>query len=996
MAGSVPHTSSAKITFGRLGRIAAAAIAILALFPAGSAIAQLAPADRWYTLETEHFRVHFTKPLEAEARRGALNAEHAFARLATELVAPPGKVDLVIADNVDYVNGYASTFPSNRIVIFVNPPVDVNELRNYDDWSVLVITHELAHIFHLDRAGGIWRLGRSIFGRHPVLFPNVFQPAWVIEGLAVYYESRITGAGRLEGPGHYMIARAAAEAHRIPRLGELSRATTRFPGGETVYAYGGFVFDHLSRTRGPRSIADFIDVTSRSVFPLSLNGKAKRAFGITFENAWKQWSDSLVRMAPAMSPPLPGWRQLTTEGRYVSAPRWLGDTALVYSASTGREVTSAYTTSPAGRTKRIGRRNSVGPNVPLANGGILFSQLDYTDPFHIRNDLYVERAGRSTQLTKGARLTDPDARSDGSIVAVQATLGSTRIARVSSDGREIAPLTTGDANTQWAEPRWSPDGTRLAAVRLKRGGRSEIVVLDTAGGVIDVLLEDVAIVASPAWSEDGGTIFFTSTRSGLTQAYTIPSSGRAVATRLSSSSTGAFDPEPSPDSRSVAMLDFRFDGYHLGLAPLPDAHGENPDPIVSTLRPNCPTCRMVFKRGWAETTVVIGDTRRYSPWRSLLPRYWEPVFESSTENGSAFGAATSGYDIIGRHDYYVSASYNTRYGETHAFGAYSYGGLGRPYLHFTAEQAWEHFPLFNAARDEVGDLARQARTFGASAVFVRPKVRTFASFSAGGEIESRVHTTDPDTLLPRLPAIFGARRSYPSLFASGSWLNTSRPALAISREDGISVGATGRQRWQSGNGGGASRSIVGVMSAYRSLDLPGFAHHVIAIRGAAGAADERTITAFSAGGLSGGNLDVLAGVSVGDGARTFGIRGFPPSAEQGNRAFAGSLEYRAPVAAPSRRIPYIPIFFDRVSAAAFADAGRAYCPASADSTSVVCRSGNIDGPLLGSVGGELILDTAIQYDIPARLRAGLAVPVLNREAGRARSVSAYLTFGSSF
>nr|MBA3405136.1 hypothetical protein [Gemmatimonadaceae bacterium] len=50
----------------------------------------------------------------------------------------------------------------------------------------------------------------------------------------------------------------------------------------------------------------------------------------------------------------------------------------------------------------------------------------------------------------------------------------------------------------------------------------------------------------------------------------------------------------------------------------------------------------------------------------------------------------------------------------------------------------------------------------------------------------------------------------------------------------------------------------------------------------------------------------------------------------------------------------------------------------------------------GSVGGELNFDTAIQYDFPARLRTGVAVPVVNREAGRARAVSFYLTFGSSF
>ena len=301
-------------------RARAALTALLLIASPAVAGAQLAPNERWYTIETAHFRVHFTRPLTAEGRRGAVNAELAWAELSTELKHPRGKVDLVIADNFDYVNGYATPFPGNRIVIFAHPPTDAPELRNYDDWSRLVITHELTHIFHLDRADGLWRLGRYILGRHPALFPNQYQPAWLVEGLAVYYESRITGAGRLEGSEHYMLARAAAEAREVPRLGELSRATSRFPGGETVYAYGGLVLDYLSRTRGPDKIPKFVDETSRVIWPLSLNARAKRAFGISFENAWRDWRDSLVRASGTHSDPLIGWRQLTHEGRYVESP----------------------------------------------------------------------------------------------------------------------------------------------------------------------------------------------------------------------------------------------------------------------------------------------------------------------------------------------------------------------------------------------------------------------------------------------------------------------------------------------------------------------------------------------------------------------------------------------------------------------------------------------------------------------------------------------------
>lgn len=954
--------------------------------------AQLVPNAQWHTIETAHFRVHFPRELETEARRSASNAERAWMELATELKPPKGKVDLVVADNVDYVNGYASTFPANRIVIFAHPPVSSPELRNYDDWSRLVVTHELVHIFHLDRAEGLWKLGRTVFGRHPALFPNGYQPAWVIEGLAVYYESRITGAGRLEGSEHYMISRAAAEARRVPRIGELSRVTSRFPGGEVVYAYGGQIFDYLSRTRGPGTIPKFLDVSSRVLLPLSLNRKAKRAFGISFENAWRDWRDSLVRTASA-SEPMTGWRDLTPEGRNVDFPRWIGDTAIVYAAATGKDVPAAYTVTPGGRIERLGRRNGLGANVGLPDGSILFSQPDFIDAFHFRNDLYIEKEGRQRRLTRGARLSHPDARRDGEIVAIQSLPGTTQLVRVSRDGSLVRTIAEGSDRIQWTEPRWSPEGSRIAAVRIVRGGRSEIVVLDSLGGEASVVSSERASVASPSWSSDGSRILFTSTRSGTAQIYSamvMRPSTRGGATRLSAASTGVFNPELSTDGRTLAALSFRYDGYHVGIAPL-SAATEHPAGPETGPRASCTSCR-VADTVRAPDAAGLGPARRYSPWQSLGPKYWEPIFGGSSGEGLTIGAATSGADVIGRHSWYAEYAHNTGHRVGEASGAYSYGGFGQPYLNFFASQEWEFFGLVDRDGDEVGELSRRARVAGVSATLVRPRARTGASFSAGGDIESRTYSTDPDTLLPLLSETFSRRRRYPSVFASAAWSNARRPALSISREDGVAVSATLRQRWEAGEIADASRSVIGVAQAYKSLHLPGFAHHVIALRGAAGIADRRAISTFSAGGLSGGSLEIVSGISVGEVRRTFGVRGFPPSAEQGTRAFAGTLEYRLPLGAPSRRVRFIPLLFDKISASGFVDAGRAYCPADGEGICAVDRG----GPWMASAGGEIDLDTALQYDFPARFRLGLVVPVSGREAVGAKSVSTYFTIGSSF
>ena len=477
---------------------AIALAAALTLCAARAAGAQLPPNDDWRTIQTRHFRIHFTPPLEQEARRAAVNAERAYTELATELVPPRGTIDLVVSDNVDYVNGYATPFPSNRIVVFAHPPTDASGLQSYSDWNALVITHELTHIFHLDRSRGIWRVGQAIFGRNPLLFPNAYEPSWVVEGLAVYFESRLTGYGRLEGSEHSMIARAAALANRVPTLQELSPGTSRFPGGEVVYIYGSLLFDYLSRTRGPGSIREFVERGAKTPFPFFLTPTSRGAFGMSFQTAWQRWRDSLAREMRAPHEVMPGWRQITSGGRVALFPRWLSDTLLIYSGNKGREMPGAYEVTLTGKEHRLGRRNGMSPNVRMPDGGILFSQPEFLGPYHIRNDLYVERGGDEVRLTNGARLSAPDARADGEIVAVQNAPGTTRLVRVSRNARAITSITPTTLDEQWADPRWSPDGSRIAAVRQSRG-RSEIVILDANGKVIDSFGAAHAINSNPSW-----------------------------------------------------------------------------------------------------------------------------------------------------------------------------------------------------------------------------------------------------------------------------------------------------------------------------------------------------------------------------------------------------------------------------------------------------------------------------------------------------------------
>src|SRR5207237_5840170 len=118
---------------------------------------------------------------------------------APEPPPPRQVVALTLVDDIDSPDGATLVFPSDRIYVFLPPPATDPGLQHYDSWLRLVTTHELTHVFHLDRVRGLWSGLQAVFGRAPGLFPNTYQPSWVTEGLATYYESRFTNGGPATG-----------------------------------------------------------------------------------------------------------------------------------------------------------------------------------------------------------------------------------------------------------------------------------------------------------------------------------------------------------------------------------------------------------------------------------------------------------------------------------------------------------------------------------------------------------------------------------------------------------------------------------------------------------------------------------------------------------------------------------------------------------------------------------------------------------------------------
>ena len=1015
---------------GRVARYSRALVAALAVF-GGTAFAQTDPRGPYRTLVTPHLRVHFPAHLDSLARLSAVHGERAYAQLRAELAAPRGVIDLLLTDNTDVSNGYAQVFPTNRVVVYAVPPIASRELRFHDDWLRLVITHELAHIFHIDRARGVWRVGRWVFGRNPLLFPNALTPSWVKEGLAVHYETALTGSGRIAGTEFSALLHAAALDGELVPFGRWSLSASRWPRGQTAYGYGSLLMERAVRTaeaRHPEQVVDtevrptaraldtlpgmrrFVEATARHVVPFRLDRNARVGFGARFRDLWRAYVDSLARSASgsarsgaASVDANDGWRLVSTDGWYAAAPRWLGNDSLVWSASTGREVTGLYVAPvTGGAPRRVAWRNALDVNVPRDSSleRLLFAQLERRDPYVVRSDLYVREGTRERRLTVGARLTQPDVRPDGAIVAVQLAPNASRLVRVSADGRDIQPLTPLARGERWAEPRWSPDGQELVAVQLVTGGVQRVVVLGRDGALRRILTGQRGVFASPSFTPDGQRLVWASDRSGRMQIETAPrgprdvpdttswTSASSAVVQLRPSAYAVYEPSVSPNGRLVAALVQRGTGFHVAVAALDSAGAPVRDRWYGEVLDEPEYEDSV----WVTAAPVNG----YDAARQLWPRYWLPLVGEGRTGAAAYGVSTSGVDILARHAWSASVLMTPGPREVDGAAAYRYAGLGVPVFDASVSQEWDGtFRVVNDADVSLGTVARRRRFVTASATALIPRVRWSVSSTVGAQYELRDFAAEADSILGPANSLLRTGTRYPSVFVNSS-VSTARLALrGVSVEEGFTLSQSTAYRWRQGAAGTGSWRTLLSGRAYVPLPLPGYARHVVTLRTVVGVADDRTQTEFSVGGTSGFVSELLPGVNVGDPARAFPVRGTAPGVQRGSRALGGTLEYRAPLVM-FRRVPSpLTVFSDRVSVAFFSDAARAWCPSSLRANSAVCLPRGVRDGIVASAGAELVLDLAVQYDAPYRVRVGAAAPYA-APAGVPRGGSFYVTLGGYF
>jgi TolB protein len=218
-------------------------------------------------------------------------------------------------------------------------------------------------------------------------------------------------------------------------------------------------------------------------------------------------------------------------------------------------------------------------------------------------------SGKSEALTSDTgREEFPHRASHGAIVFASDRGGGDGLWLRAPNG-EVAHFV---AKPQAGQPRWSPDGKRIA-YRFREGVKTSIALQAPGRSDLRIVARDAE---APAWSPDGARLAFTSwMKGGKSQIYIIDVDGNAPAQQITALDLTTSYPTWSPDGRAISFQATHDDGTrHIWMAdiatkrarPLTSGASEDSHPFWSPVDAD----RILFVRNHENLMTVSVATGR--------------------------------------------------------------------------------------------------------------------------------------------------------------------------------------------------------------------------------------------------------------------------------------------------------------------------------------------------------------------------------------------------
>jgi hypothetical protein len=975
-------------------RAALAFIALVALVFLGvvaapkDARAAADPHIDYRTIHTKHFSITYESQSREVGEHVASIAETIFDEMTQDVGwVPYGRTEILLQDPTDAANGSASALPYNAVRLLITAPDDMSPLGDVDDWYLELVTHEYTHILHTDHIRGIPAIINAVLGK--TFAPNQVQPRWLLEGLAVYHESKNTSGGRLRSSMWNMWMRTDVLENNVATLDQFSNTVRRFPQGNIWYLYGSYFLDWIARTYGEESLRQMAHDYGGQIVPWGFNRSIRRATGKpgrTFEELYPAWVDSMKREYGAVAAAVraKGIREgvrVTHHGEQALHARWLPDTAwphngptLAYFRDDGHDRTGIYTLPlvlPAqggGPIRALEDRvqlkiRTTGDSVAsfTRSGETFFNSLEILNNLYAFGDLSSLPAGAASpngderdrnRMTEGFRAYEADVSPDGRRIVFTTNHRGTRylqIADLTGEPRRLTNLHTLVPSNHFEQvftPRFSPDGRYVAYSVWTYGGFRDIRVVDLQDGSFVEIAHDRAVDGAPSFSADGRWIFFHSDRTGIMNVYAWErATGRLF--QVTNVLTGAYQPEPSPDGKWLAYTSFSRIGYDLSVMPLDESNWLPAEPYVDT-RPSPPP---LYRH---ERT----SPEPYQPLHTLWPRKYSVTVQPGAFGNEAATLSIDGSDIVGNHA--VAATLISDFEHPELQGALSYAYARLPFdvgaSAFRTIAPRSGFAFGSSYAPVVKQETIGAATSVSYAIPRAFDTQTFAASYAFARIGADLNYPI-DKLDPYETPSFPTRGTIGTLHLGYGYSDAESFLWSVGPERGMTLGVT--FDWADPLLAGDFSGYVVAFDLTRYFLMPWAQHHSLALHlggGNAGGAYPGRGAFFLGGFTDVSVVDTLRNQIIQGG---FVLRGYPVVAIYGSNYGLLNSEYRFPILNVDRGPSTLPVFLNRITGTVFADYGTAFD----DATQARFKLGT---------GGEITFQTTMGYSASFLFRLGYA------------------------
>ncbi len=653
------------------------------------------PELKWYTIETEHFRIHFHDGAERTAK--------VVAKIAEEIYEPitsfyghkiDQKVNIIIKDYDDYSNG-VTYFYDNRIEIWASA-LDF-ELRGVHNWLRDVVTHEFTHNVQMQVAMKFGRLIPAIYfqwlgyereSRPDVLygFPNVIVsyplagvnvPAWFAEGTAQFNHPNLNYD--YWDTHRDMILRMQVIDNKLLSWEELTSFGKTSLGNESVYNSGFSLVEFIAKNYGVGKLEE-ISRNLKSPFYLTIDQAIKKSLGIDGKELYELWKDYISKKYEAQIKAI-GER---VEGSLIARdgfanfyPRFSPDgDKIIYISNKG----SDYFTPSAiylydlksGKEERL--VYGVSSSVAWSPDGkkIFYSKKTRRNKnWQSLYDVFVYDldSKREKRLTYGLRANNPAISPDGRTLAFitykdgTSNIGVIRLDSTYSPTEEQMKKVTNFKNGEQIYGLcFSPDGRKILFDYSLKNNR-DIGVVDIETFEFKPILATSSDERNPTFSKDGRKIYFSSDITGIFNIYEFDITTGEIS-QLTNVYGGAFMPNVYEDKLVYSI--YTSDGFKIAYMEQFVKIRKSDVDLLAYKNNFVPSFSLNHSDDYDDSELPEFEVRDYKNVYTSFSFY--PVFRFDNYNRHdrgidqiKLGVYTYSTDVVGKYSFFAGALVNRKF-----------------------------------------------------------------------------------------------------------------------------------------------------------------------------------------------------------------------------------------------------------------------------------------------------------------------------------------------